>query len=219
MAVLSSKAVYICLLEMAKEIDYDSDTFKVALMNDTFSFDPDKHKAWDATAWAATTAYSVGDVCKPTVENGYLYRCTSAGTSDSGEPTWPTPEDSSGADWGDEVVDDGATWELWSYNTSEDEITQENGYTGPETLGTGSSDGLAEDEANNQAEYTSSDITITATGSVGPTGAACIYNDTHAQKPVDGVIDFGEDHTLSSGQPITLSGIKIQNVAQQDVSV
>jgi hypothetical protein len=40
------------------------------------------------TDWAATTAYTVGDVVKPTTENGYYYVCSTAGTSAGSEPTW-----------------------------------------------------------------------------------------------------------------------------------
>lgn len=40
------------------------------------------------TAWAATTAYSLGDRVVPTALNGCIYECTSAGTSAGSEPTW-----------------------------------------------------------------------------------------------------------------------------------
>ena len=55
--------------------------------------------------WEATTAYSAGDRCKPTVLNDYWYICTVAGTSDGTEPgTWPTTI-------GATVVDGTVTWE------------------------------------------------------------------------------------------------------------
>jgi len=54
--------------------------------------------------WAATTAYTVGDSVLPLTPNGYMYRCTVAGTSDGSEPTWPTTI-------GGTVVDDGVTWQ------------------------------------------------------------------------------------------------------------
>lgn len=41
------------------------------------------------TAWAASTAYVVGTVRKPTVANGHTYVCVKAGTSGLVEPTWP----------------------------------------------------------------------------------------------------------------------------------
>jgi|GEM_PF-6256373 len=55
-------------------------------------------------AWQASTAYSQGDIVKPTTPNGFYYRCTVAGTSDTAEPTWPT-------ELGATVVDGGVTWE------------------------------------------------------------------------------------------------------------
>jgi len=58
--------------------------------------------SWSAT-WAATTAYAVGQVIRPTTGNGHLYKCITAGTTGSSEPTWPTTALG--------TVDDGtATW-------------------------------------------------------------------------------------------------------------
>jgi hypothetical protein len=42
---------------------------------------------WDT--WQPNTAYSYGDVVRPTVGNGHLYQCIVAGTSSDVEPTWP----------------------------------------------------------------------------------------------------------------------------------
>jgi len=44
------------------------------------------------TIWAANTAYALNDKVFPTdpVTTPYYYECTTAGTSDSVEPTWPT---------------------------------------------------------------------------------------------------------------------------------
>jgi hypothetical protein len=63
------------------------------------------YKTLKGTAWEASTAYSLGDVVVPTagLENGFRYECTTAGTSDSSEPTWPTAESET-------VVDNTATW-------------------------------------------------------------------------------------------------------------
>jgi hypothetical protein len=63
------------------------------------------HKTMKGTAWQASHAYVLGDVVVPTAgkENGFRYECTTAGTSDASEPTWPTAEG--------ETVDDGTvTW-------------------------------------------------------------------------------------------------------------
>uniref|UniRef100_A0A6M3JEG3 Putative tail protein n=1 Tax=viral metagenome TaxID=1070528 RepID=A0A6M3JEG3_9ZZZZ len=56
--------------------------------------------------WVAETAYEEDDVVRPTglsAFTGYTYICTTAGTSDTTEPTWPTDED-------DTVADGTAVW-------------------------------------------------------------------------------------------------------------
>lgn len=53
--------------------------------------------------WQATTAYSLGDYVSPTTPNGYVYECITAGTSGSGEPSWPTTH-------GDTKTDGSVTW-------------------------------------------------------------------------------------------------------------
>ena len=43
-------------------------------------------------AWAASTAFAVGDIRRATTvqATGLWFRCTTAGTSGSSEPNWPT---------------------------------------------------------------------------------------------------------------------------------
>lgn len=42
--------------------------------------------------WVASTAYSLNDIVKSTsaTKNGYYFKCTTAGTSGTAEPTWDT---------------------------------------------------------------------------------------------------------------------------------
>ena len=56
-------------------------------------------------AWAASTSFSVGDIRRATTEqaSGLFFRCTTAGTSDSSEPSWPT-------DIGSTVTDNTCVW-------------------------------------------------------------------------------------------------------------
>lgn len=59
--------------------------------------------AWTAvTAWAASTAYSVGDLRRqlatPTVGNERVWRCTTAGTSGGSEPAWTLTKGSTTSD-------------------------------------------------------------------------------------------------------------------------
>tara|TARA_A100001515_G_scaffold132549_1_gene121121 strand:- start:653 stop:1546 length:894 start_codon:yes stop_codon:yes gene_type:complete len=57
------------------------------------------------TAWAASTAFSVGDVRRATTSqnSGLVFECTTAGTSGSSEPTWPT-------DIGSTITDNTVVW-------------------------------------------------------------------------------------------------------------
>ena len=56
-------------------------------------------------AWAASTAFSVGDIRRATTEqaSGLFFRCTTAGTSASSEPSWPT-------DIGSTITDNTCVW-------------------------------------------------------------------------------------------------------------
>ncbi len=48
---------------------------------------------WPVSKWAAGTEYSLGDWVKPlTGGSPLLMECTTAGTSDVSEPTWPVPQ-------------------------------------------------------------------------------------------------------------------------------
>lgn len=53
--------------------------------------------------WLASIARTVGTMVRPTTPNGYVYRCTVAGTSAAGEPAWPTTP-------GGTITDGGVTW-------------------------------------------------------------------------------------------------------------
>jgi hypothetical protein len=55
-----------------------------------------------AFPWVASNAYNLGDVARPTAGNSHLYQCTTAGTSGSAQPTWPTG--------GGTVTDGTAVW-------------------------------------------------------------------------------------------------------------
>ena len=59
-----------------------------------------------ATVWAASTAYSVGDLVVPLTgtPSEWVYKCVLAGTSDVSEPTWSTT-------WLTEFSDNTVQWE------------------------------------------------------------------------------------------------------------
>lgn len=56
-----------------------------------------------ADKWKASTTRSLNVIVYPTTSNGYQYQCTTAGTSGTTEPTWPTTV-------GNTVTDGTITW-------------------------------------------------------------------------------------------------------------
>jgi hypothetical protein len=67
--------------------------------------------------WAVATAYSLNDRVEPTTPNGYVYECTTAGTSHASvEPTWPT------TGIGTSTVSDGTA--VWTLLSARHEITE-----------------------------------------------------------------------------------------------
>jgi hypothetical protein len=87
--------------------------------------------------WVTATAYEVvtakdartGDWVKPTVQNGFWYKCTVAGTSGGVEPTWPTTA-------GNTVVDGTVTWTCVLANYTTNTVGSYNTTTRVLTLGT-----------------------------------------------------------------------------------
>jgi len=106
----------------SKELDLINDTIKVALVA---NFAP------TYSSWAGTTSYSEGDIVIPTTRNGRRYRARNAGTSGSGEPSWPTTDEAT-------VSDNDITWEEYGgehcdmeyfSEVSANEVSDGNGYT------------------------------------------------------------------------------------------
>lgn len=56
-----------------------------------------------ATPWAASTAFGTGAIIRPAIGNGFLYYCSSGGTTAGTTPTFPTVE-------GATVSDNGVIW-------------------------------------------------------------------------------------------------------------
>lgn len=56
--------------------------------------------------WEASTAYTQGQRVQPPGGNGYVYECTTAGTTGGSEPSWPT------SGFGTTVVDNTVIWTL-----------------------------------------------------------------------------------------------------------
>lgn len=91
-----------------------------------------------------------------------------------------------------------------------DQLATGFGYTqNDKTLAGGA---LVEDDANDKGTYTCDDPVWTASGgSIGPTGAAIIYDDTTGDDTVIGCIDFGTDYTVPDGTNFSIQNIEIDN--------
>jgi hypothetical protein len=70
---------------------------------------------------------------------------------------------------------------------------------------------VTEDDTDDRAEVTWSNVTWTASGgAIGPTPGAIIYDDTHASDIIVGYIDFGGDQTQADGGVATISNIELR---------
>jgi len=69
---------------------------------------------------------------------------------------------------------------------------------------------VTEDDTNDKCSLTCDDVTWTAaSGSIGATGAAILYDDTTADDTVIGCIDFGTDFTIPDGCSFQLQDIEV----------
>jgi len=118
-----------------KQIDESSDTYKIILMNTTFTFDKDAHaELADVTADQLSTAF---------------------------------------------------------------------GYTQDSKILTGVS--VTENDTTDKAETRWASVSWTASGgSIGPTGAAIIYNDSVIGDPIACCVDFGVDKTIEDGSGLLI---------------
>jgi len=96
--------------------DDDKDTLftfeTTTLGNGADSFDwQNPSEIYGGRLWDATTAYVVGSIVRPTIVNGHSYKCTTTGTSDSAEPSWPTYKNET-------IVDGTITWTENTYNVA-----------------------------------------------------------------------------------------------------
>ena len=140
MAVTATMSNHAKKQAMSGDVDYDSHTFKIILMNNTFAFDKDS----DATL----------------------------------------------------------------ANVSGEELSTGNGYT-QQTKALESGE-LTEDDSNDRGHMTWSDVTWTASGgTIGPTGAAIIYDDTSSDDTVIGCIDFGTDYSVTDGSSLEIGSIVV----------
>lgn len=63
-----------------------------------------------ATAWAASTAYALGDIVRASPDNGHIFLCVVAGTSGGSQPTWDVNNRQETADNTVTWVEAGTAW-------------------------------------------------------------------------------------------------------------
>lgn len=95
---------------------------------------------------------------------------------------------------------------------SASELVTGNGYTAnTKTLGAAT---VTEDDTNDRTAVTWANVTWTAaSGSIGPSPGAIIFDDTvttPTADPIVGYIDFGGDQTQADGGTATISGIEFR---------
>lgn len=87
------------------------------------------------------------------------------------------------------------------------QLATANGYTQNDKTLAGVT--VTEDDTNNRAGVTWTNVTFTASGgNIGATGAAIIYDDTTSDDTIIKCIDFGTDYTIADG-----SSLQFQNLA------
>lgn len=118
---------------------------------------------WSAvTAWAASTAYNVGDIRRqlaaPTVGNERVWRCTTAGTSGASEPAWTLTKGSTTND----------NTAVWTEITGSSTYNTPTSFAAPHARMSSLASWMAAGDygyiANNHAETVAAFITVTAPG-------------------------------------------------------
>lgn len=85
-------------------VDFFNNYYFCSIGNDIYYWDSVSDSCqvlegtFDPDVWTASKEYKVGDCVKPSTYNGYIYKCTLAGTSGTEEPTWVTDMSTSIAD-------------------------------------------------------------------------------------------------------------------------
>jgi hypothetical protein len=94
-------------------------------------------------------------------------------------------------------------------DVSASELATGNGYTANTKTLAGVT--VTEDDTDDRTEVTWNSVTWTASGGdIGPTPGAIIFDDTAANDPIVGYIDFGGDQTQTNGGIATIANIEFR---------
>ncbi len=127
-AALKELSTYVPLEVTVKVTAKESKQIDISNIDDIYRVDKLEYPVYKD--WVASTAYVVDDYITPTAWNGYVYQCTTAGTSNTTQPTWGAVVDAT-------TTDNTVTWtckneperEFRSFAQSGDMLTMDIGYT------------------------------------------------------------------------------------------
>lgn len=204
--------------KVKKMIDLSADSIKVLLMRSGFVFDKDLHamkKNIKGTISRSDISFDAATKKIATVAGDFV----AAGFVPGGKIT----VSGSASNNGTYTIVTVSTLEIV---TSEALVNESAGssvtITGADELGTGagytqdtktlSGQALAEDDANDRAEMTCSNVIWTASGgAIGPTPGAILYDDTSSDDTIIGYINFDGEQTAPDGADFTISNLKIRD--------
>jgi hypothetical protein len=156
--------------------------------------------------WQASTSYSAGQYVIPTTFNSSgprrLYRCTTAGTSGSSEPTWPTTD-------GGTVTDGSVTWTeatptIESGTNLPNEVSG-GGYS-RKAIAAGTGWGSITDETSGGGKYVANAADVdfgTATADWGQIPLAILWDAASAGNPLYYVV-LDQAKTVQNGDPVKI---------------
>lgn len=203
-----------------KLIDLDTDTIKVLLMRDGFTFNKDIHatkKNIKGTITGSSNISFTQSTKKITKATGGF---TAAGFVAGNEITITGTTNnnvtviiSTASDTEIVVTTDSLTDESdqSATITTDDELATANGYT-QDTKTTGEVT-VEEDDTNDRSDATFPTVTWTAAGGdIGPTPGAILYDDTSTDDTIIGYLDFGTDQTATTGETFNIASGCFRNV-------
>lgn len=212
-AVISNHAKY----QLAtKKIDLSSDTIKILLMRNGFTFNKDLHgKKVNIKATTGSIELTfVASTQKITrssgsfVTDGFVAgnQITTTSTLNPGPFTIASVSATEIVVNETSIVDEGPVTKIIY---ADDELATGYGYTQDTKTLTGKT--VTEDNTYDRAEMTCDDVSWTASGgTIGPTPGAILYDDTTSDDTIIGYLNFGANQQAASGADFVISGIKIR---------
>ena len=200
------------------EVNFDSDTFKAILLKSLFDFDIDRHSFFkniqcvhtgssNITFTAATKKITITDSVGSFVTTGIVVGTEIVITSTTNNNKTVTVASVSGLEivTNESLTDESNTSAVL---TVDNELASGFGYT---QGGLVVSFTVSKDDTTNKGKAVALAVVewTAAGGSIGPTPAVLLYDDTHANDLIIGIWDFGLELTAQTGELLSLSNLKL----------